>query len=319
MKILVTGGAGFIGSHIVDAYINDGHEVVVIDNLSTGKKENLNPKAKFYQLDICSPEVEEIFKAERPEVLNHHAAQIDVRKSVADPTFDCKVNILGFLNLMEAARRNGVKKVIFASSGGTVYGEQREFPATEDHPTNPVSPYGVAKLTCEKYLHYYYVQYGIPYIVFRYANIYGPRQNPHGEAGVVAIFINKMLKGEQPIINGDGKQTRDYVYVGDVAELNRRAVSCDVIARSVSNEAIPCKGTSIFNVGTGIETNVNELFHLIKNIVGINMSEQHAPAKKGEQARSSIVSKQLNSKHGFAPKRSLKDGLSKTVEWFKTL
>ena len=257
MKILVTGGAGFIGSHIVDRYIQDGHEVIVIYNLSTGKRANLNPKARFYQIDIGSPEVEAVFEKERPEVLNHHAAQIDVRRSVADPTFDCKENVLGFLNVMEPARRHGIKKVIFASSGGAIYGEQKEFPATEDHPTNPISPYGVAKLTCEKYLHYYSVQYKIPYVIFRYANVYGPRQNAEGEAGVVAVFINKLLNNEQPVVNGDGKQTRDYVYVGDIAELNRRAVQLN--------------STQCLNVGTGVETDVNQIF-----VLRFGLSAKHA-------------------------------------------
>ncbi len=303
MKILVTGGAGFIGSHIVDAYVNDGHEVIVVDNLSTGRRENLNSKTKFYQIDICSPEIEEVFKKERPEILNHHAAQIDVRKSVADPMFDCRVNVLGFLNLMEAARKNGVEKVIFASSGGAIYGEQKEFPATEDHPTNPISPYGVAKLTCEKYLHYYYVQYGIPYIAFRYANIYGPRQNPHGEAGVVAIFINKMLKGEQPIINGDGKQTRDYVYVGDVVKANKLALLD--------------KANGLYNIGTGVETDVNSIFHTVRKLVGVESKEIHGSVKIGEQLRSTVFSAKMGRELGWKPTMLFVEGMKKTVEWYR--
>jgi len=311
MKILVTGGAGFIGSHIVDAYINDGHEVVVVDNLSTGKRENLNPKAKFYHIDICSPEIEAVFKEEKPDILNHHAAQIDVRKSIANPAFDCKVNILGFLNLMEAVRRNGVKKVVFASSGGTVYGEQVYFPADEDHPTNPINPYGVAKLTCERYLHYYNVQHGISSVVFRYANIYGPRQNHQGESGVVAIFIDKIMNGDTPVINGDGLQTRDYVYVGDVAEFNRRAVGSD--------GAGPCSndGHGPFNVGTGVETNVNQIFGSICDILHKDLTEKHGPAKYGEQIRSSIISKKCEGVFNYLPGFKFLDGMKKTISWFK--
>ena len=303
MKILVTGGAGFIGSHIVDAYIHEGHEVVVLDDLSTGKRENLNPKAKFYEMDIGDSKILNVFEKEKPEILNHHAAQIDVRKSVADPVFDCKINVVGFLNLMEAARKSGVKKVIFASSGGVVYGEQKEFPAVEDHPTNPISPYGVAKLMSEKYLYYYYVQYGISYVAFRYANVYGPRQNPHGEAGVVAIFINRMLAEEQPVINGTGKQTRDYVYVKDVAELNLRAL------RSNASDS--------FNVGTGVETDVNKLFEILRELLGSRCEEKHVPEKHGEQARSSIVSKKIKTIMSYEPETQLADGLKKTAKWFK--
>lgn len=302
MKILVTGGAGFIGSHIVDAYLEDGHEVVVIDNLSTGRKENLNPRARFYQLDICSPEIAEIFMRERPQILNHHAAQIDVRKSVADPHFDCRVNVLGFLNCVEAGQKCGMKRILFASSGGTVYGEQQTFPATEEHPTHPVSPYGVAKLTCEKYLYFYFKNYGISSVSLRYANIYGPRQSPHGEAGVVAIFINKMLAGEQPIINGDGTQTRDYVFVGDVVELNRKFLHGE------SSEG--------FNIGTGVEIDVNTLFSLLCKECEVSLEKKYGKAKEGEQLRSVIVSQRLGGLYG-APSTTIKDGLRKTVAWFR--
>jgi UDP-glucose 4-epimerase len=229
MKILVTGGAGFIGSHVVDAYLELGHEVVVVDNLSSGSIENLNPKAKFYKMDIRDSDIEDLFKNEKPDIVNHHAAQMDVRKSVEDPIYDADVNIIGSLNLLQNCIRYGVKKFIFASTGGAIYGEQDYFPADEEHPTRPLSPYGVAKLTVEKYLYFYKEVHGLNYVVLRYANIYGPRQNPHGEAGVVAIFTSKMLKGEQPVINGDGFQTRDYTFVGDVVRANVLALNYDKV------------------------------------------------------------------------------------------
>jgi UDP-glucose 4-epimerase len=220
LKILITGGAGFIGSHIQDAYLALGHQVAVLDNLSTGRRENLNPKAKFFECDVCSPDAAHALKSFRPDILNLHAAQMDVRKSVEDPKYDCEVNGLGMLNLLETARNIGVKKVIFASSGGAVYGEQEYFPADENHPTNPSSPYGITKLLGDKYLQFYQTTYQIPFVSLRYANVYGPRQNPHGEAGVVAIFTHKLLKGEIPTINGDGRQTRDYIFVEDVVKAN---------------------------------------------------------------------------------------------------
>ena len=303
MKILVTGGAGFIASHIVDAHVRDGHDVVIVDNLSTGNKENLNPEAKFYCEDVCSPKLDGIIKTERPDIIDHHAAQIDVRRSIADPLTDCNINIVGLLKMMESARMHGVKKMIFASSGGAIYGEQNEFPATEVHETFPLNPYGVAKLACEKYLNFYLVQYGIPYIAFRYANIYGPRQSRKGEAGVVAIFVKKMLKGETPVINGDGKQTRDYVYVGDVAELNRRAASVDT--------------TGLYNVGTGVETDVNDVFRMIRKDLGVKTEEKHGPAIKGEQLRSSLVSLNIEKVFGYKPRIKVAEGLNLTVEWFK--
>lgn len=316
MKILLTGGAGFIGSHICDAYIVDGHEVIVIDNLSTGRRENLNPKAKFYETDICDAGIAKIFEKERPDVLNHHAAQIDVRKSVADPLYDLNVNVGGFINLVEAGRKNGLKKVILASSGGTVYGEQEKFPATEEDPARPISPYGLNKLACEQYLFYTEREYGVSWTALRYANIYGPRQNPHGEAGVVAVFIKKMLAGGTPFINGDGKQTRDYVYVGDVVEANRLALSVQ------NNPLSPCgrgsgRGGVAYNIGTGTETDVNTIFRALREITGANCKESHAPAKPGEQARSVISAAKIEREFGWRPQISFADGMKRTVEWFK--
>lgn len=304
MKILVTGGAGFIGSHIVDAYIDDGHEVIVVDNLSTGRTENINPNARFYECDVCSPAARKIIEKECPDVLNHHAAQIDVRVSVSNPVDDIKVNVMGLVGLLEAGRNTGLKKVIFASSGGTVYGEQRVFPATEAHPTWPGSPYGLNKLMCEKYLYYYQQQYTIPYVALRYANIYGPRQNPHGEAGVVAIFLNKMLAGEQPIINGDGKQTRDYVYVKDVVEANCLALN--------NNDAV-----GSYNIGTSVETDVNTIFRTLGELTSSSCEEVHGSAKSGEQQRSSISSMRIERELGWKTKTSLAEGMKQTVEWFR--
>ncbi len=303
MNILVTGGAGFIGSNVVDAYVNEGHAVVIVDDLSTGKKENINPEAKFYQLDIQSPDVETIFRSHKIDVINHHAAQMDVRKSVADPKFDASINILGMLNVMELGVRYGVKKVIFASTGGAIYGEQDYFPADEQHPLRPLSPYGITKLATEKYLFYYFSVHGIQHVILRYANIYGPRQNPHGEAGVVAIFTSKMLAGEQPVVNGDGKQTRDYVFVGDVVRAN-------VLALSYNK-------TDVFNVGTGIETDVNTLFRHLKKFTGSACEEKHAPAKAGEQLRSVIDHTKARRALGWRPSVSLEKGLKETVEFFR--
>ncbi len=304
MNILVTGGAGFIGSNVVDAFINEGHNVIILDNFSSGKDENVNPKAKIYRMDIQDAAVENIFRDEKIEVMCHLAAQMDVRKSVADPKFDASVNVLGFLNLMEQGRKYGLKKVLFSSTGGAIYGEQDYFPADEQHPMQPLSPYGITKLTTEKYLFFYKEIYGIDHVILRYANIYGPRQNPHGDAGVVAIFTQKMLKGEQPIINGDGKQTRDYVFVGDVVRAN-------VLALQYS-------GSNIFNIGTGIETDVNQLFRHIKKLTGSNVEEKHIPAKAGEQMRSVISSKKINEILGWKPTVTVEEGLKRTVEFFKT-
>lgn len=305
MKILVTGGAGFIASHIVDAYINLGHDVVVVDNLSSGRREFINKKAKFYQADIRDRDkINDIFVKERPKVINHHAAQISVRNSVEDPINDAEINILGLLNLLEEGRKIGVKKIIFASSGGVVYGEATVIPTPEDYnPLQPLSPYGVTKLASEYYLNFYYTTYGIQYFALRYSNVYGPRQNPHGEAGVVAIFSLKLLNGEIAVINGDGRQTRDYVYVGDVVEVNKIALT--------SSQAGP------FNIGTGIETNVLEIYQNIKEIIGAKITAKHGPAKSGEQKRSCLDLKKAKKILSWEPKVTLGQGLEKTVEYFR--
>ncbi len=303
MKILVTGGAGFIGSHVAEAFVNEGHDVVILDDLSTGRLENVPKGARLEVLDIRSERVAEVIERERPEILCHHAAQMDVRRSVADPQLDAAVNILGLLNLLEAGRRRGLQRVLFASTGGAIYGEQNAFPCPETHPTDPVSPYGVAKLASEKYLHFYAVTYGIRWIALRYANVYGPRQNPHGEAGVVAIFTEKLLRGEQPVIHGDGRQTRDYVYVGDLVRANLLALRTDYCGP--------------LNLGTGQETDVNTLFHMLCEACGVSVPECHGPAKPGEQRRSCIDSTLAGQVLGWRPEVGLKEGLERTVEFFK--
>ena len=307
MKILVTGGAGFIGSQVTDRYIAEGHQVIVVDNLVSGKIENLNPRAQFCQMDIRAPEIEDVFARERPEVITHHAAQIDVRKSVMDPVFDAETNVLGMLNLLEKAVKHGVRRFIFASSGGAIYGDQPEGapPAGEEEPLRPVSPYGVAKATGELYLHYYRVVHGLGSVALRYGNVYGPRQDPFGEAGVVAIFTEKLLSGGQPLINGDGMQTRDYVYVGDVVEAN------------VS--ALHPKASGSFNIGTGVEKNVNELFWSLVKITGRSVKEIHGPAKPGEQRRSVLNCSKAHTGLGWMPRVSFVEGLRQTVEYFAGL
>ena len=304
MRVLVTGGAGFIGSHVVDAYVTAGHDVIVVDDFSTGKQKNRNPRARFIQADIQDPAVRRLIVKEQVEVLNHHAAQMDVRRSVADPLFDARINLLGLLNILEGAREAGVKKVIFASSGGTVYREQEAFPASEEHPTRPISPYGVSKRAGEHYLYFYSVEYGIPYIALRYANVYGPRQDPHGEAGVVAIFTLRLLSGAQPIINGDGKQTRDYVFVRDVVQANLAALQVAY--------------TGPLNIGTGIEIDVNQLFAQLRALTNPSVPEVHGPAKPGEQRRSVLSWQRAAEVLGWQPKTSLVDGLRQTVEYFRT-
>lgn len=304
MKILVTGGAGFIASNISDALISEGHTVFILDNLSTGFEKNINPKAVFIKADICDKDIAGLFEKEKFDVVNHHAAQMDVRRSVADPAFDANTNIIGTINLLQNCVKTGVKKFMFASTGGAVYGEQNYFPADEEHSTFPLSPYGISKLAVEKYLHFYKAQYGLHYTILRYANIYGPRQNPFGEAGVVAIFSSKLLKNEQPIINGSGLQTRDYVFVGDIVKAN---------LLTLNDEA-----SDVYNIGTAIETNVNELFNILNSVTGNKQKEKHGPAAPGEQMRSVISSSKILKKLGWKPSTSLDEGLQKTVEFFKT-
>jgi len=303
VNILVTGGAGFIGSHLVDAFLTEGHRVIVVDNLSTGRKENLNPQAVFYLMDIRSEELSGIFEKEGIEAVCHQAAQMDVRKSVHDPLFDADVNIKGTLNILQNCIKWKAKKVLFASTGGAIYGEQESFPCDESHPTKPLSPYGVAKRTVELYLNFYAQQYGLNYTILRYANVYGPRQNPRGEAGVVAIFSSRLLAGEETVINGDGKQTRDYVYVGDVVRANKLALEKS--------------GNDIYNVGTSRETDVNRLFELINKETGSRAREKHGPAMPGEQRRSVIDYGKIKRELGWRPQVSLEEGIRNTVAYFR--
>ncbi len=303
MKVLVTGGAGFIGSHLVDRLVQEGHEVVVVDNLSTGKRRNLNRAARLYKLDIQSWRLERVFRNERPSLVMHLAAQMDVRRSVEDPVFDAQVNILGTLNVLDQAVKHGVRKVIFSSSGGAIYGEQQAFPAQESHVTQPLSPYGISKLCGEQYLSYYQRVSGVQYVSLRYANVYGPRQDPEGEAGVVAIFIQKFLSHEQPIINGNGRQTRDFIFVEDVVEANLSAMGQEV--------------QGIYNVGMGQETSINDLFRTLVELTKATCKEVHGPAKKGEQARSVIDATKLRQELGWEPKVDLHEGLRRTVAFFE--
>lgn len=302
MNILVTGGAGFIGSHIVDAYIQEGHRVVVLDNLSTGKREQVHPDAKLYALDLMDPKIKDIFKHENIEAINHHAAQISVTQSVADPSFDAEINIVGSLKLLELAASHQVRKFIFASTGGALYGEQDYFPADEEHPTHPLSPYGIAKLTVERYLNYYRENFNTQPTILRYSNVYGPRQDPHGEAGVVAIFCKQLLRDQKPVIFGDGDQTRDFVSVSDVVNANLKALSEN------------CNGT--YNVGTGKETTVNTVAASLIKASGKSLSPQHDPPRLGEQRRSSINFSKFNKDHGWQPTQSLDEGLQNTFNFF---
>ncbi len=302
MNILVTGGAGFIGSHIVDAYIREGHRVVVLDNLSTGKREQVHPDATFYAIDLMDPEVKDIFKRENIEVINHHAAQISVTQSVADPVFDAEINIVGSLKLLQLAVTHQIRKFIFASTGGALYGEQDYYPADEEHPKQPMSPYGIAKLTVERYLNYYRENFNIQPTILRYSNVYGPRQDPHGEAGVVAIFCKQLLKDQKPVIFGDGEQTRDFVSVFDVVNAHLKALSEN------------CEGT--YNIGTGEETSVNTIAASLIEASGKALSPQHDPPRMGEQRRSSIDYGKFNRDHGWQPVQPLTEGLKNTFDFF---
>ncbi|MGB9771707.1 MAG: NAD-dependent epimerase/dehydratase family protein [Candidatus Kapaibacteriota bacterium] len=303
MNILVTGGAGFIASHIVDKYIELGHNVTVIDNLSTGLLSNVNSKAKFYEIDISDPAIERVIAEGSFDIINHHAAQINVRISVSDPIFDANTNIIGGLRLYESAVKHKVKKIIFASSGGTVYGEQRYFPAEETHPLEPCSPYGISKLTNEFYLNFYKSVYGVDFVALRYSNVYGPRQNPYGEAGVVAIFAEKMLTGGQPVINGDGTATRDYIFVSDVVRANVFALDDKV--------------SGAFNISTGIETDVNTIFKMLKAIIPCDAKEFHGPPKPGEIQRNCLSYRKFYELTGWKPEIGLEKGLEITVEYLK--
>ncbi len=302
MKILITGGAGFIGSHVGDLLISKGHHVVVVDNLSTGRRENIPERAGFYQVSITDPAINDILKTEKPDIVIHHAAQISVSASVKDPLNDMDINIKGTVQLIAASVRHAVKKFIFASTGGAVYGEHDYFPADEQHPVRPLSPYGIGKLAAEKYLYFYHKTYGLHYTVLRYSNVYGPRQDPFGEAGVVAIFSMKMLAGDQPVINGTGEQTRDFVFVRDVAAANLRAVECDCVGE--------------YNISTGKETTVSELFKILRSLTASRAETVHGAPLAGEQMRSVLSWDKAKTHLGWRPSISLEEGLQETVAFF---
>jgi len=304
LNLLVTGGAGFIGSHVAEALLGNGHRVLVVDDLSTGREENLPVGVEFEKMDIRHPALGRVMNSFRPEMVFHLAAQMDVRRSVADPSFDAEVNILGTLRLAEAARVAGCRKVIFSSTGGAIYGEQEVFPAPESHPCRPESPYGLSKFCAERYLEYFSHHGGPAFVALRYANVYGPRQNPHGEAGVVAIFCEKMLRADTPVINGDGRQTRDFVFVGDVVRANLLAMVEGV--------------QGVFNIGTGVETDINWLAGELARLCGFSRPVPHGPAKPGEQQRSSVDATLAAQVLGWRPQVSLEKGLQLTVDFFRS-
>ncbi len=304
MKILVTGGAGFIGSHIVDALIEQGHQVVVVDNLATGFLENINPNARFHKISICDSELANVFKQEKPEMVSHQAAQLVVTKSVADPIFDAQENILGSLNVILKCVRFGVKGIIYASSGGAIYGEPHYLPVDEKHAINPVSQYGISKHTVEHYLYLYGLQYGLNYVVLRYSNVYGPRQNPGGEAGVVAIFAKQMLEGEQSTIFGSGDKTRDYIHVSDVVAANLLAME------QGSN--------SVYNIGTGMETSDRKVFDTLAKVLGYSGNPVYAPVQTGEINRICLAAAKAEKELGWKPQLSLEEGLLLTVGYYRS-
>jgi UDP-glucose 4-epimerase len=310
-KILVTGGAGFIGSHLVDSLIERGNNVVVIDNLSSGKKENLNSKAIFHRADICDSSIAGILKNENPDVIFHLAAKTNARKSVEDPITDAKTNIIGSLNIIESflsangrdCQKLAAKKIIFFSTGGVMYGEANVIPTPEAYSSQPICPYGVNKLAVEKYLNYYNKIFGLPYIVLRLANVYGPRQDANGKAGVVAVFCGEILSGKVPVINGDGEQTRDYIYIEDVVS------AAQLVMEKGNND--------FFNIGTGKETSVNEIFRGLKKFLDSTCEENHGPAKSGEHKRGCLDSSKAKQKIDWQPEYSVEDGLKKTAAWFR--
>jgi UDP-glucose 4-epimerase len=304
MKILVTGGAGFIGSHIVDAYIEAGHDVAVLDALDTGHLENVNPKARFYKVDVRDSDLSELFAAERFDFVNHQAARGNVRGSMEAPGAYADVNIIGGVNLLECCRKSGVKKFIYSSTGGCVYGEPRYLPADEDHPLCPRDPYGASKASFELYLPVYAMNYGLKYTILRYPNVYGPRQDPLGEAGVVSIFIGQILRDVQAVINGDGDQLRDYVFISDVVRANV------LVLTNGDNE--------VFNLGWGRGVSVNEIFHALRQILRSEVPEFHGPAKLGEVRQTFLLSEKAQRLLGWIPSVTLEEGLKKTAKYFQS-
>lgn len=302
MKILVTGGAGFIGSHVVDRFIAAGHEVVVVDNLSTGSRENVNPRARFYEIDLIKPELRDLFERERPDIVNHHAAHTSVTRSMSQPLMDAANNIMGTLNLLECARAVRVRKIMYANTGGALYGNPECLPAHESHPILPLSNYGVAKFAAELYLRVYALNYGIRFTSLRYANVYGPRQEPHGEAGVVPIFAKAMLSGERPRIFGDGSKTRDYIHVFDVAEANLLAID------RADNEAL--------NIGTGVEVTDFEVFDTIRRCLGVNIEPIYTEKRPGEVDHIALDITKACHLLGWRPKLSFHEGIVATIPYY---
>jgi UDP-glucose 4-epimerase len=300
MKILVTGGAGFIGSNLVDRLVKD-HKVIVVDNLFTGKKENINKAAKFYHADVTSPHLRNIFRTEKPEIVFHLAAQMNVRKSAEDPIFDAKTNILGTLNLLTRCAEFGAKKIIYSSSGGAIYGEPHYLSVKENHPVTPLSQYGLSKFVGEKYIELYRRNYGLNCSILRYSNVYGPRQDPSGEAGVISIFIGRLLKGQRPVIFGDGEQTRDFVYVDDVVKAN----------------LVSLKKEGTYNIGTGKETSVNEIFEMLSNLLGRHVKPFHDKPVEGEVRRICLDVSKARRELNWKASTSIKEGLKETIKWAK--
>ncbi len=304
MKILVTGGAGFIASHVTDLFVKQGHEVIVVDNLSTGKKEYVNPQARLIEADITDREaIQRIIRELKPEIIDHHAAHIQVGNSVKNPQFDAENNIMGILNIMEAAKDVGVKKVIMASTGGAMYGD-KPVPFDETMKEEPLSPYGVSKRSGELYLNYYHEQYGIDYIALRYANVYGPRQNPHGESGVVAIFSEMLTAGKTPVINGDGSHTRDYVFVTDVARANELALTADHIGA--------------LNIGTMVETSTKQVLEKVVAALGLSVPVEFGPERPGEQVRSVLSYQKAQEILGWNPSITFDAGIDQVAAWYKS-
>ena len=303
MRALVTGGAGFIGSHITDALLEAGHTVTVVDDLSRGRREQVNPAATFVELDITSPALGAVFTDAHPDVVFHAAAQIDVREFVRDPLHDADVNVVGTVNVLRAAVDAGARRVIFASSGGAIYGDTDVLPTPEDHPCRPESPYGTAKLCAEAYGGTFSRQAGLEFVGLRYANVYGPRQDPHGEAGVVAIFATRLVHGNQVVINGDGAQTRDYVHVHDVVRANLAAVDGPA---------------GVYNIGTGVETDVNTLYRMLAAASGVSTDAEHGPTKPGEQRRSCLDATAARERLGWNATVTFADGARSTVDYFRT-
>ncbi len=302
-KVLVTGGAGFIGSHVVDLLVDSGWDVAIADDLSSGRRQNLNPAARLYAVDIRRPELRGVFEAERPHYVDHHAAQVDVRLSVRDPLLDADINIMGSLNLLELCREFGVEKVVYSSTGGAVYGEPEYLPCDEDHPIRPLSQYGASKYVVEHYLRMYRDLYGLDYLILRYPNVYGPRQDPHGEAGVVAIFTGQMLQGNEAVINGDGEQTRDFVFVKDCARANLLALESEA--------------TGIYNLASGAGTTINELAAMLQEVTGCAVDPTHGPGKIGETRRIYLDAGKAKAVLGWVPTVPLLAGLEETVSYFR--